>query len=733
MVQRPTDDQPRPLTDLVDPFCGNGACDLPPAKGLAATWFWPKAQAGNTHPGACLPFSLVSALPYSGAYITGYGVLAPNAHGTPKRLYDLHGARGISHIQHSGTGAIGRYYNYFLLTPLAAERSWASRLDLVELYEESATPGAYRCRLGTEAAVDCALTVASHTACHRYRFPSATGNRLVLDLGIGGLQIPGMASPAEAVVVERHGADAVSGCCVFEGIPLFFHAVASSGTCRLWQDETIVDGDRLAQTVRDPDAAPNIGVVWQDIGEEVAWTIAISRANEAAAQVLATVAQRRGFDSVRLEARRQWQSTLDGLRVAGGRETDRRILASAWYHSCLKPVRTDAGADGDLFVDCATLWDQYKTQLPLIFATQPQQGAAIVASLMDSAERRGGLPNALLLAQSEQTFANQAACLFHMVCYSAWCHRLPGFDTERALRLMLADFRRGPGRFIEQPDRFPSPTHVLDCSQAAWCIARLAAGLGHPATAERYHRLAIDSWTQVVDEQGLMLDGRYYEGSRWTYSFRPLHDWRRRIARGGGETAVLAQLDAFFGFDAAAVARPGLAPDWDTVMRPGLELHRFEGLTNEPDMESPFFYHGIGRPARTATIVRAVCRQQFGLGPGGLCGNDDSGGLSSWFVWAAVGLMPLAGLDLLCLTAPLFDEVVLPWGGKELHIRAPGAAERPYIAAAQVNGRDWPRAWFQHHELADGATIDLELSPEPTAWGQDQLPDPLHTGPERPL
>src|SRR5689334_13793653 len=103
------------LVDAVDPFLGNGATDLPPAEGLAAAWFWPKAQTGNTHPGAGLPWGWVTVLPWSGAYPTGYGLNRPSNCGQPQRLHESPVAAGFTHFHHSGIGAVGEYYNHLRL------------------------------------------------------------------------------------------------------------------------------------------------------------------------------------------------------------------------------------------------------------------------------------------------------------------------------------------------------------------------------------------------------------------------------------------------------------------------------------------------------------------------------------------------------------------------------------------------------------------------------------------
>ena len=112
-------------------------------------------------------------------------------------------------------------------------------------------------------------------------------------------------------------------------------------------------------------------------------------------------------------------------------------------------------------------------------------------------------------------------------------------------------------------------------------------------------------------------------------------------------------------------------------MAAGYALNRFEGLNNEPDMEAPWAYHYAGRPDRTAEIVHAALTWQFGTGAGGLPGNDDSGGLSSWYVWASLGLFPLAGQSLFLVNAPAFGRSALRVDGGEFVVETTGHRETP--------------------------------------------------------
>ena len=152
----------------------------------------------------------------------------------------------------------------------------------------------------------------------------------------------------------------------------------------------------------------------------------------------------------------------------------------------------------------------------------------------------------------------------------------------------------------------------------------------------------------------------------------------------GGDEAFVGMLDAFFGYGAPRVAQPGRRPG-SAEMAAGYLLNRFEGLNNEPDMEAPWSYHYAGRPDRTAEIVHAALTWQFGTGRGGLPGNDDSGGLSSWYVWASLGLFPVAGQNLFLVNAPAFSRATLHLGDRDFVIETRG--HRETFAQSQARSR----------------------------------------------
>ena len=202
------------IRDEVDPFIGTAATCLPPPSGLAATWWWPKPQVGNTHPGATSPLGMVSACAFSGAYPTGYGRYSKNTEGVPDEMFEVAQASGFTHFQQSGTGAIRKYYNYVRVTPMVGPlddlgQSWT-------LNDETASPGYYAATLDT--GVHCEITVGEKVAVHRYTFPETRSARVVLDLSCGGLAIEhGRTVPLRAHV-ESMGYGRAQGTVVMEGV-----------------------------------------------------------------------------------------------------------------------------------------------------------------------------------------------------------------------------------------------------------------------------------------------------------------------------------------------------------------------------------------------------------------------------------------------------------------------------------------------------------------------------------
>lgn len=732
------------MFERVDPFIGTEATSLPAQTGLARTWWWPKPQVGNTHPGATYPLGMVSACAYSGAYPTGYGRYDLGTEGLPTELHDRQVASGFTHFQQSGTGAIRKYYNYFRVTPMLQPLDDLGQLwDVVD---ESAEPGYYSATL--ESGIRAEITVGPKSAVHRYTFPAHRDARLVIDFSLGGLSIPhGRTVPLRAHL-HSISPGIAQGEIVVEGAPLAIHVECDDPRWRqlLWYDRRLMPGgtrldfDRIRPTTLRP-----FGLMWagpSEPGQVVELRFGFSlRGVEQARENLERECGPgpSSFATRRAATAEVWQDALSKIRVDTPSKDKQTVFSTALYHSLIKPcLAPDESpfwpADGPFAFDIATMWDIYRTQLPLLTTLLPDKAVELANALLYISEEEGNLPIGYRMARGADQFSRQASALAHTFLADLCQLGLPGMDWDWALVHMHNDLRRTYGEDFLLRGKVHPISHTLDLAFGYWCTSQIAAHVGDPALVEQFTPLAA-RWVNAFDEEtGLLQDSTYYEGGRWNYSFRLLHDMAARIKLSGGDDAFVAQLDQFFGFGAPDVTQPGLRPAIEE-MAAGYALNRFEGLNNEPDMEAPWSYHYAGRPDRTAEVVQSIVQNQFGTGRGGLPGNDDSGGLSSWFVWASLGLFPVAGQNLFLLSAPAWRESSIDVGDRNLTIETTGFVEptpggpTQYVQSVHLDGERLDRTWLTGTELHRGGRLHLELGPTPSAWGTTVRPPSVSTHP----
>jgi putative alpha-1,2-mannosidase len=725
------------VIESVDPFIGTDVTDLPAPGGLAASWWWPKPQIGNTHPGATSPFGMVSACAYSGGYPTGYGLYRMSTEGVPPRLYDELQASGFTHFQQSGTGAIRKYYNYFRVTPMlepldAVDTLWA-------LQDEVAEPGYYAATLSS--GIRSELTVGPKSAVHRYTFPKHHDARLVVDFSLGGLAIEhGRTVPMRARLYAL-APGVAQGEIMVEGVPLAVHMECDAPRWRhmLWYDRRMMAGgsrlefDSIRLTTLRPFGMVFVGPT--DSGESIELRMGFSLrgVEQARANLYADCGDGpSSFDSRRAQTHADWRGHFDGITVEGTTSRQRTVFATSLYHSLIKPCfapdESPFWSTSRSFVfDISTMWDLYKTQLPLLTVIAPDRAVELVAALLSVKEEEGNFPIGYRMARGTDRFSRQGSALAHTFFADICELDLPGIDWEYALVHLHDDLRRNYGEdYLEKGLAHPI-SQTLDHAYGYHCTARVARHIGDHELADHLDVLAAQ-WTNAFDSStGLLIDSTFYEGGVWNYSFRLLHDMAARIELAGGEARFVEMLDQFFGYGQPPVKQL-TEPPFAQELLDGYALNRFEGLNNEPDMEVPWAYHYAGRPDRTAEVVHAIVHGAFGTGRGGLPGNDDSGGLSSWYVWASLGLFPVAGQGIFFVNAPALDRATIRVAGGDFVVEAVGrggaTADDPpsYVQAVTLDGQPLDRSWITIRELHRPGHLVVTLGPEPSAWGTDLRP-----------
>ena len=472
---------------------------------------------------------------------------------------------------------------------------------------------------------------------------------------------------------------------------------------------------------------------------------------EAAARNLETEVGSAGFDEVRTRAEAAWEDALGRVRVRGGSSDERQAFYTALYHALLQPrLFSDAdgaypcfGGGGALeravgfdYYDDFSLWDTFRAQHPLLVLLQPERVPHFVRSLLAKADEGGFLPNFPgWNSYTSAMIGDHGAS----VIADAWVKGVRRFDGEAALRALVKnatetppyeEYADGKGRralaeslslgYIPLEQEVSEAFHkreqvsrTLEYAYDDFAISALARALEREDVAAAFTKRAAN-WRNVFDRsigfvRGRHADGRWVEtfdpaaeqpwiteGTPWHYTFFVPHDVAGLIGAIGGREAFVARLDRLFA-----------------------EGRYWHG--NEPSHHIAYLYDHAGAPWRTQEEVRRVLASEYGLGPAGLKGNDDTGQMSAWYVFSAIGLYPVApGSPHYEIGSPLFEEARIDvGGGRTFTVRAPGAsAANLYVQSATLDGRPHERPWIAHADVVRGATLELRMGPHPNReWG----------------
>lgn len=346
-------------------------------------------------------------------------------------------------------------------------------------------------------------------------------------------------------------------------------------------------------------------------------------------------------------------------------------------------------------VDFATLWDMYKTEMPLIFTLYPDLSRHIVATYVKLGELYGKLPHCFMLTSNTNIENKQARINAEHMLYDAWIRGVEA-DWPKLCQWMIADIQRADYHDFSETGSCPRTTHTLDMAEGCAAVAEIAEACSLYAEAAKLRKLA-KNWRNAFDPKTGMLyaECEYYEGNHHNYSFRPLREMEERIALCTPKRFEEA-LDRFFGFTHAN----------DTSSR-------FESFNNETDMEAPYAYCYIGRQDKLCQILDGADRYMFrtaagGVGRGGIPGNNDSGGLSSCYLWNTLGIFPVSGQNWMWIAKPKFHRTVIHLAnGRDFTIRREG--NNAYPTSAILNGKPCENLGFSASSMMEGGELSVHL------------------------
>jgi predicted alpha-1,2-mannosidase len=139
---------------------------------------------------------------------------------------------------------------------------------------------------------------------------------------------------------------------------------------------------------------------------------------------------------------------------------------------------------------------------------------------------------------------------------------------------------------------------------------------------------------------------------------------------------------------------------------------------NEPSHHIAYLYAYAGAPWKAQRVLRGIMDDLFTSRPDGLCGNEDCGQMSAWYVMSALGFYPVTpGSDVLVFGTPMFRNAVIHLeNGKDFVLEAPKAShDAKYIRSISVDGAAPASALvpLRHADIVKGARVVVDMSDRP--------------------
>ena len=692
---------------------------------------------GNTYPGAQAPFGMVQLSPDNGLpgwdRISGY-------------FYPDSTIAGFSHTHLSGTGAGDLYDLIFMPVTLPYKENPQGGLGIYSLFshnDEEASAGYYRVKL-QDYNINVELTATPRCGVQRYTFPKAE-SMVILNLKKAMNWDFTMDSKIE--VVDSCN---IRGYRFSEGWARGQKVYFATRFSRPFKKMEITDADIKLRG--EQVGTSNIARFYFDTeeGDQVVVTTAISGVSmEGAQNNLRTEAPHNDFDKYLAEAKDAWNKQLSTIEVVGGNADDRVNFYTALYHSMIAPtIYSDVDgkyygpdkqvhqANGWTNYSTFSLWDTFRAAHPLFTYTEPARVNDMVKSFIAFFEQNGRLPVWNFWGSETDMMIG-----YHSVpvIVDAYLKGIGDFDAEKALEACIAtaniDEYRGIGSYKKNgyipynvTDKYNSEnwslSRTLEYAFDDFCIAEMAKKMGKTELANEFYKRSQNyrnvynpatNFMQPIDDKGVFqpnfnpdeYTAHICECNAWHYFWSVQHDIKGLIALSGGQDKFAAKLDSMFTYIPAGNEE---LPIFSTGMI-GQYAHG-----NEPSHHVIYLYNKVRQPWKAQKYAAEVMHKLYFNAPAGLCGNEDCGQMSAWYVFSAMGFYPVNPVSgEYEIGTPLFPEMRLNLkNGKTFTVLAPNVSrENIYIQSVKVNGKPYDKSYITHQQIMDGATVEFVMCNQP--------------------
>lgn len=718
---------------------------------------------GHTYPGATVPFGMVQLSPdteikyfrQSFPWCAGY-------------QYTDSTIIGFSHTHFSGTGHSDMGDVLIMPTVGTLKLSAGSSANPDSGYRsrfshanESAQPGYYQVLL-QDYNINAELTTTERAGFHQYTFPKSDSAHIILDL------IQSIYNYDQKVLLSQIRVENDSMITGFRQTNgwgpnrILFFAIKFSKPFQSYgivnEDEPLYKGfGKKAKHLENyPEVIGKKLVAYFNFktyeNEVIMLKVGISGVDiQGALKNIDTEIADWDFTRVRNDARQKWEKHLSKI-IIDGSHRDKEIFYTALYHSMLAPTiycdvdgryrgNDNAIHEAKGFTNYSTfsLWDTYRATHPLFTIMHPGRDGEMIQSMIGHSQQH---VHRMLPVWSFQ--GNETWCMigYHSVSViaDAYLKGIRNFNTEDAFTAMkntagnknyggIHEYRNSG--FVPVNKEKEGASKTLEYAYDDWAISQMAGRLGEkndeayffeqgynyknvfdPETRFMRARNSDGTFREPFDPLYARYGGDYTEGNAWQYSWYVPQDVQGLINLHGGEETFCKMLDSLFVIE--------------TDDEKYKEVEDIAGLIgqyaqgNEPSQHIAYLYNYAGKPWKTQEKIHRIMNHLFDNTPSGICGNEDCGQMSAWYIFSSLGFYPVCpGSNEYVFGTPSIPKAVITLeNGKQFSVLAENLSdENKYIQSVTLNGNGINRSFIKHDEILAGGTLLYKMGNKPnTSW-----------------
>ncbi len=723
------------------------------------------SKMGHVFPGATAPFGMVQLSPQTnfevmfedGKYNTEtYAYCAGYQHKDSTII-------GFAHTNFSGTGhsdlgdlLVMPTTGNLVLDPLETKEGEKGFYSTFLHSSEEASPGYYKVDLDSYG-IQAEMTASERVGFHQYTFPKSNDAHIVLDL-VYNVYHHDNKNVWTFIRVENDSM--ITGYRQTKGWARdkkVFFAMQFSKPFKSYghrkYDQVLYDGfyRKFNQSENFPEmAGKDIRAYFNfdtEAGEKIQLKMALSNVSSAGAlKNLEAEIPHWDFNKTYEETSDKWNDELSKIEVETLSEEQKTTFYTALYHTNLSPIIYEdvdgqyRGLDQNIHTSedftnytIFSLWDTYRALHPLFNITQPQRNNDMIKSMLAHHDQS---VHSMLPIWSH--YANENWCMtgYHAtsVIADAMVKNVGDFDRKHALQASIntanVDYFDGIGyykeyQYIPEDKNGASVSKTLEYAYDDWCIAQMANTIGDTSVETEFLKRS-EYYNNVFDKSiGFMrpklADGSFkkefdpldthgqgfIEGNAWNYGLYVPQNIPNMIQLMGGNERFTQHLDSLFTME----LDDKYIEKNEDITRDGLIGNYVHG--NEPSHHVPYLYNWAGHPEKTQARVRMIMDTMYGPTVEGLCGNDDAGQMSAWYVFSSLGFYPVTpGSPNYALGSPLVKEAKLHLdNGKTLTIKAENqSVENVYVKRVTLNGKELGNNTITHKEIMGGGELIFEMS-----------------------